>query len=53
MQQRRIKDAVAILKPHLVGDASTNVMAAIIELEAIAALDVKAPLTVDLNVTPS
>ncbi|KAK4781459.1 hypothetical protein SAY86_015561 [Trapa natans] len=51
--QGRIRDVAAVLKPHFVGEASTNVRAAIIELEAIAALDIKAPLMVDLNVMPS
>ncbi|KAK4768159.1 hypothetical protein SAY87_003300 [Trapa incisa] len=51
--QTRIKDAAAVLKHHFVGEASTNVRAAIIEMEAIAALDIMAPLTVDLNAMPS
>lgn len=41
LQQEKIKDAVAVLKAHF-GEGSDNVMSAIRELEAIAAMDMKA-----------
>ncbi|OWM62634.1 HMG-Y-related protein A [Punica granatum] len=47
VMQTRIKDAVAVLKPHLAGEGSPAIMNAIVELEAIAAMDMKPTPTAD------